>query len=943
MAYDFEKIEQKWIKEWEQHEAFKVSKSDKPKFYCVEMFPYPSGEGLHIGHTRNYSIADAIARFKRMQGYNVLYPVGYDAFGLPAENAAIKHNVDPEKWTTNNIAVMRSQQKRLGFSYDWSRELATCFPSYYKWNQWFFLKMFERGLVYRKKAPVNYCPQCKTVLANEQVIDGKCWRCKSEVQTKLMEQWFIKITDYADRLLESLDKLDWPEQVKVMQRNWIGKSHGVEIDFELVDEQGNSYDKLVVFTTRPDTLFGVTFIVIAPEHEKLLELVKGKPQEQEVKEFIEKVQKMNLAERQESKLGVFTGLYARNPATNEIVPVYTANFVLPYATGIVMAVPAHDQRDFEFAKAYGLPIKQVIQPNLLVVAYVKPESINKLTQSLKDFYFYYDAEKFLLYVKASSTSYAQLVNLLKQHQAVIWNDGEVIVLYNNRQFKPDEVQAENLHEELKKLLQFDQQNWRDFIASELLQSEMNKAYEQEGILINSGQFTGMSSAEAINAITEWLESIGKGRKAVYYRIKDWLISRQRYWGTPIPIVYCDKCGIVPVPYEQLPVVLPKASEVRFGEGNPLATCESFVNTSCPKCNGPAKRETDTMDTFVDSSWYFLRYIDNNNDELPFDKEKADYFMPIDFYIGGIEHATGHLIYCRFFTKFIHDLGMLKHDEPARKLLCQGMVTLGGVAMSKSLGNVVNPLDVIKRYGADTLRAYLLFAALPEKQLEWQEKGIEGIFRFVNSFYSFVTALMQDAIVKYDATDQIVTIVNSLLLSKLQVLIANVTQYLETYKLSYAIRDIMEYFKLVEKYKAIASDNVLKQIAGVLSLLLNPFTPFISEECWHLLGNTSFASLEAWPKPDESLRDQHVEKAYDAVVKLRQDINNIVRIISKKGKKPTSVYIYAIDSELQHYLAFKQELETLGLSINIEPASNPAYDPQNKASKAKQGRPAIYVE
>jgi len=582
MEYNFQEIENSFLKEWEENEIFKTKEEERDKYYVLEMFPYPSGK-IHMGHVRNYAIGDVVNRYYRMAGKNTLHPMGWDAFGMPAENAAIKHGVHPAKWTYENIDYMRQQLKRLGFSYDWDREVTTCNPEYYKWNQWIFLKMFEKGIAYRKSAIVNWCPHDLTVLANEQVIEGKCWRCGTPVVQKEIPSWYLKITDYAERLLEDLEKLKgkWPSQVLIMQENWIGKSEGATIKFPIKD----SPDYIEVFTTRPDTIFGVTFMALAPENPLVLDLAKDTPYFEEIKAFVYKIKAMSTKERGivEEKEGVFTGKYAINPLTNEEIPIYAANYILwGYGTGAIMAVPAHDERDFEFAKKYNLPIKVVVQP--------------------KD------------------------------------------------------------------------KEW-DFEKS---------AYEEEGILVNSGEFSGLESSKAKQEITKYLEEKGLGKKTINYKLRDWNISRQRYWGTPIPIIYCDDCGTVPVPEEDLPVVLPQDVEFTGVGGSPLSKVEEFVNTTCPKCGKPAKRETDTMDTFVDSSWYFLRYCDPKNDKLPFDKEKVNYWMPVDIYIGGIEHAVLHLLYSRFFTKFLKDIGLVSVDEPFEKLLTQGMVLKKWISIGKLL-------------------------------------------------------------------------------------------------------------------------------------------------------------------------------------------------------------------------------------------------------------------
>ncbi|MCX7832235.1 MAG: leucine--tRNA ligase, partial [Actinobacteria bacterium] len=606
--YNHKVIEQKWQEEWQKNPPYRsVDFSEKPKKYVLVMFPYPSGP-LHMGHVRNYSIGDLIARYYRMKGFNVLHPIGYDAFGLPAENAAIEKGANPKDWTLSNIEIMRKQLKQLGISYDWEREVITCLPDYYKWGQWIFLKMYERGLAYRKKSPVNWCPKCETVLANEQVVNGKCWRCDSEVTTKNLEQWFLKITDYADRLLKDLELLQgWPLKVRTMQKNWIGKSEGAEVVFK-VKETG---EKVTVFTTRPDTLFGVTFFVLAPEHPLATDLSKMSGKEDQLRLLIEERQKIKFLDLEEGafeKKGFFTGFHVINPVNNEEIPIWVSNYVLAeYGTGAVMGVPAHDQRDYDFAVKFGLPIRTVIAPE-------------------------------------------------------------------NFEGDPSNFDVRNL----------------------------GCAFEEYGIMINSDRFNGISSKEGIQKVTEYLESINAGRKAVSYRLRDWLISRQRYWGNPIPIIYCENCGIVPVPEEDLPVILPEPEKVDFTiKGvSPLASVEEFVNTRCPKCQGPAKRETDTMDTFICSSWYYLRYTSPDENDKAWDVEKAKYWMPVDQYIGGIEHAVLHLLYSRFFMKFFYDIGLVDQVEPFSNLLTQGMITKDGAKMSKSKGNVVSPEEMIEKYGAD---------------------------------------------------------------------------------------------------------------------------------------------------------------------------------------------------------------------------------------------------
>jgi len=826
-------IEKKWQKKWKESKIFNVDEDKKEKYYVLEMFPYPSGR-LHMGHLRNYSIGDAFARFMIMRGFNVIHPMGYDAFGLPAENAAIKGKSHPAAWTEQTIAEMIKQQEVLGLSYDWRRMIKTCSPEYYKWNQWFFLKFLERGLVYKKKSPVNWCPGCKTVLANEQVENGRCWRCKSAVEVKNIDQWFFKITNYADELLNGLDQLDWPERVKTMQRNWIGKSEGTLVNFHIK----GSDDVIPIFTTRPDTLFGVTFIVFAPEHPKVMELVAGTEYEKKVKKFINKVvieDRFTRTAEDKEKEGMFIGKYAINPLNGEEIPIYIANFVLlDYGTGAIMAVPAHDQRDFEFAKKYKIPIKVVITPR-------------------------------------------------------------------DKELKPE---------------------------------ELKEAYVSEGVLVSSGEFDGISNTEAIKKINDYIEKNGYGKRTVQYKLRDWLISRQRYWGTPIPIIYCDKCGTVPVPEKDLPVELP--TDVTFdGKGNPLKTSESFVKTTCPKCGGPARRETDTMDTFVDSSWYFFRYCDPTNDEAPFDKEKVKYWCPVDQYIGGIEHAIMHLLYARFFTKVLHDMGLVNIDEPFSRLLCQGMITKDGAKMSKSLGNIVEPKEIIKKYGADTARLFMLFTALPEKEFEWSDRGVESCFRFIKRVWKLVT---EDALLSEKITNK-----DKYILTKLQRTIEDVTKKIAKFQFNLAIGSLMSFVNEVCKYKELpVNRDVYNEVIEKVLILLTPFTPHICEELWEKIGKKPFISLEKWPEPDETKIDEQVERMEEAVNKTVDDIKEIIKITKKKPKK---VCLYVIPKELDYFkenlLNFEQSFKC---SFEIYAVNDQKkYDPENKAKKAKPGKPGIYVE
>ncbi|WP_271629669.1 leucine--tRNA ligase [Caldicellulosiruptor sp. DIB 104C] len=768
MEYNFREIEKKWQQKWFSQNKYKVTEdSPKPKYYVLEMFPYPSGK-LHMGHVRNYSIGDVFARFMRLKGYNVLHPMGWDAFGLPAENAAIKHGIHPSDWTWSNIENMKRQLKELGISYDWDREVATCHPEYYKWTQWMFLQFYKAGLAYRKRSYVNWCPSCETVLANEQVVNGRCERCKSLVGKKDLEQWFFRITKYAERLLRDIEKLDgWPEKVKIMQRNWIGRSEGAEIEFE-IDGLGK---RIKVFTTRPDTLFGVTYLVLAPEHPLTKEIIAGKPQEKECLEFIEKMQYLNEIERtstETEKEGRFTGGYAIHPLTGEKVPIWIANYVLvDYGTGAVMGVPAHDQRDFDFAKKYNLPIKVVI--------------------------------------------------------------------------KGDEVDIQNLQ----------------------------SAYEGEGILINSGRFDGLKNTEAMKKITEYLEEKGYGKACVTYKLRDWLISRQRYWGAPIPIIYCDDCGIVPVPEEELPVLLPYNVEFKPTGQSPLAYCEEFVKTTCPKCGKPARRETDTMDTFICSSWYYFRYTDPQNCEKPFEKSLVDYWLPVDQYIGGVEHAILHLLYSRFFTKVLYDLGYVSFEEPFKNLLTQGMVLKDGAKMSKSLGNIVSPEDIVEKYGADTARLFILFAAPPERDLEWSDQGVEGCFRFLNRLWRLYIEL-KDKLSESISTGQ--SELDEELNYRLNYTIKKVTEDIgERFNFNTAISSIMELLNFLYDYKEKGSLNrelILKTLKNLL-VLIYPFTPHIACELWEIMGFEGDIEDVSWPEYDESaLVRKNVEIAVQINGKIR---------------------------------------------------------------------------
>ena len=751
--YDFKTIETKWQKRWETGKAYRVSEDpDQKKYYVLEMFPYPSGR-IHMGHVRNYSIGDVIARYKRMQGFNVLHPMGWDAFGLPAENAALKRGIHPARWTYDNIAYMRKQLKAMGLSYDWDREIATCRPEYYRWEQLIFLKLLEKGIVYRKETTVNWCEDCATVLAREQVIDGCCWRCDQQVVPKTMHGWFFKITDYADELLDDLDKLTgWPEKVVTMQRNWIGKSRGLACDFKVED----SDETITIFTTRPDTIFGVTFMSLAVEHPLIESLIQGTGQEEKVRRFIE----TTMLEKQRSSLdeepqkhGVFTGRYCINPFNGEQVPIYVANFVLmEYGTGAVMAVPAHDQRDFDFARKYDLAIKPVIQPE----------------------------------------------------------------------------------------------------GQQLDAATMHQAWEDDGILSDSGEFTGLSSDAGKKAIIEYARKQGVGKPQITYRLRDWGISRQRYWGTPIPIIYCESCGVVPVPEDQLPVVLPGTDDPD-GSHAPLHQQQEFYSTTCPQCGGQARRETDTMDTFVESSWYFARYTSPRDETAPLDRKAAKYWLSVDQYIGGVEHAILHLLYSRFFTKLLRDLGYLEVDEPFINLLTQGMVIKDGSKMSKSKGNVVDPSDLIEQYGADTVRLFSLFAAPPERDLEWNAQGVDGASRFLNRVFRLIHANRDCFAENTSVQVKNLHARDRSLHRKTHQTIKRVTTSIEIkYHFNTAISGVME---LVNQILAATSEQapldraVLQESLQTVLLLLFPMVPHFCEELWEFIGHEQPLDRQCWPFHD----------------------------------------------------------------------------------------------
>ena len=773
LRYNPAAIEPKWLERWAADPALYAAEPascGKPKYYVLEMLPYPSGQ-LHMGHVRNYSIGDALARHMWMRGYNVLHPMGWDAFGLPAENAALKHNTPPREWTLNNIAAMKRQMQRLGLGYDWATEVTTCLPEYYRWNQWFFLRMFEKGLVYRKKSKVNWCPECATVLANEQVVNGCCWRHETTlVDQRDLEQWFFRITAYAQELLDGLDKLDgWPEKVRTMQRNWIGRSEGTDVDFFLeekagegsgIREQGSEKTRIRVFTTRVDTIFGATSVQLAPQHALVAAFTAADPElKAQVNELLDQQKKAREAGDLGAieKHGVATGRFAINPYNGERVPIWVANYILAdYGTGAIMSVPAHDERDFEFATKYGLPIVQVIEPA--------------------------DAS----------------------------------------------------------------------VAAEL------PFCSHDGVLVNSGAYDGLSCEEAQKKLQEVAAAKGFGEAKVIFRLKDWGVSRQRYWGTPIPMIHCEKDGLVAVPDDQLPVVLPPQIEITQQGGSPLGRVKDFVNVTCPKCGGAARRETDTMDTFVDSSWYFYRYTDAKNSKAAYEPAKAQYWFPIDQYIGGVEHAILHLIYSRFWTKVMRDLGLIVNDEPARRLFTQGMVIKDGAKMSKSKGNVVSPDDMIAKYGADATRMYAFFAAPPDRDLDWQEDGVAGVSRFLGRVWRLVTKYGPVARTAGESQARTQAGVSLKLLRKLHQTIAKITLDFEgRWHFNTCVAAIME---LVNDLQAVDAEleagevpaPVVRELLRSLVLLLAPFAPYLSAELWEELGETSSVLRAAWPVSDPEL-------------------------------------------------------------------------------------------
>ena len=837
--YDAQRIEQKWAARWLSDPTLYAAETHptKPKFYVLEMLPYPSG-ALHMGHVRNYAIGDALARYMWMNGYNVLHPMGWDSFGLPAENAAIKNNTPPREWTLRNIAAMKVQMNRLGFAYDWSREVTTCLPDYYRWNQWFFLKLYAAGLAYRKKSKVNWCPQCATVLANEQVVGGMCWRHEdTPVEQRELEQWFLRITKYADELLRDLEKLrDWPEKVRVMQSNWIGRSAGVLVDFDLGGTVGPAGSTITVFTTRVDTIYGATSLNLAPEHPIVGDMIaRNAALRAKVDELIAEQRRAKEAGDIGSieKHGVFTGRYAKNPFNGEAVPVWVANYILmDYGTGAIMSVPAHDERDYEFARKYKLDIKVVILP--------------------------------------AGTD-------------------------------PDETMVEPP-------LPFT---------------------TMDGIVVNSGDFSGLGCREAMAAMAAVAEKRGFGKATVTFRLKDWGISRQRYWGTPIPMVYCDRDGVVPVEENDLPVILPDNVPITLAGGSPLMNVPSFLNTTCPKCGGPARRETDTMDTFVDSSWYFYRYADAKNDTAPFDSSKIAYWFPIDQYIGGVEHAILHLIYSRFWTKFMRDMGLVKNDEPVERLFTQGMVIRNGAKMSKSLGNTVSPDEMVERYGADATRMYSLFAAPPDRDLDWQETGIEGVQRFLGRVYRFY---LRNAGAGKSATGsggaaESATLSLSLspearaIQRKLHQTIKRVSNDFQgRWHFNTCIAAIMELMNEVYgAEEAIASGKIpgalIAEVQRDVALLLAPMAPYLAHELWEMTGETGNLLKAPWPKYDAALA---AEDEIEIPVQLNGKLRGLVVVAAGTSEDVIKQAALA-DAKVQAAIAGKQIVKVIvvpGKLVNI---------------------------
>lgn len=844
-----QEIEKKWQKEWEETGFGKTyDNSDKPKYYALSMFPYPSGR-LHMGHVRNYTITDVIARFKKMHGFNVLHPIGWDSFGLPAENAAIQHGESPEKWTDENIGYMKMQLKKLGLMYDWDREVATCKPDYYKWTQWLFLQLYKKGLAYKKEAAVNWCDKCATVLANEQVIDGKCWRCDSVVEKKYLSQWFLKITDYAEQLLADIDKLEgWPDSVKIMQKNWIGKSQGAILRFKVKEIDGL---EIPVYTTRPDTVYGITYLVVAPEY-KDIEKLTTPEQKEAVEEYRANARKMTEIERlstERVKTGVPLGTHAINPFTGEEFPLWTADYALvEYGTGAVMAVPTHDERDFDFAKKYNLPLKTVIVPE--------------------------------------NSCHPELVSGSDQQTSAVSGDGEILKQVQN-------------------------------------DKEPSAAYVDPGVLVNSGEFNGMKNEDAKKAITEKAVKGGYGEFKTQYRLRDWLISRQRYWGAPIPIVYCEKCGPQPVPEDQLPVKLPEDVDFKVTGKSPILTSKTFLETTCPVCGGKATRETDTMDTFICSSWYYLRYSDAKNAQMPFSKELVNKWLPVDQYVGGIEHAILHLLYSRFFTKALKDLGLLDFDEPFKNLLTQGMVLKDGSKMSKSKGNTVDPDEIFENYGADTARLFILSDSPPARDFDWSDAGVDGCYKFLNRVWRLYASMQENIIFDYKLPEiSTLTKENNALVRQTHISIKGITGDISNeFQFNTVISKYREFTNAIYEYIgkkdsfSVEDKNVLSFALISLLKLLAPTTVHLSEALWHEIGGTGSIHETEWPKYDENLAKT---AAITLVVQVNGKVKDKIEVDAESSKEDLEKH--ALESEkVKQFLADKQIVKTIvvpGRLVNI---------------------------
>ena len=955
-SVNFNSIDKKWQKEWEKAKVFEAKEdAKKEKYYVLAMYAYPSGSGLHMGHAFQYVIPDILARFMIMNGKSVLHPVGYDSFGLPAENAAIKEGVHPKKYTDGAIKRFIEQHKALGLSYDWSRLLWSHDSEYYKWNQYFFLQFFKNGLVYRKASAVNWCIKCDTVLANEQVHSGKGWRHGyTEVVVKNLEQWFVKTTKYADELLKDVDALDWPERIKAMQKNWIGKSEGAEVVFDLNGE------KWPVFTTRADTLFGVTFLVVSVQHSRLNELVT-KEHKKSVDAFLKKIKSTKQEDIDKlEKEGVFTGSYAIHPLTGKKIPVWVGNFVVAdYGSGMVMAVPAHDDRDFEFAKRYDLEIKPVIMP-VFGERQDKEEfrkTISTVVHRKKD-------NKFLI-MRWKDTKWVSPVvggvegdeNLEKAAEREVLEESGYKTKFVKKlgceieshfyadhkkvwRYRLDQPVLMELLDEKPKKVSEDEKNRHDVVwldADDALKEITHSyntlgllrylgregAYTGSGKLVNSSEFNGLDSDEAKVHIVKSLESKKLGRFVTQYKLRDWLISRQRYWGTPIPIVYCDDCGAVPVSEKELPVLLPE--KVKFGKGNPLLTNEKFLRAKCSKCGKVGRRETDTMDTFFDSSWYYLRFTDSGNKKFAISPDCVSYWMPVDFYSGGAEHACMHLIYARFFTKALRDLGYLNINEPFKRLFNQGMVHgEDGFVMSKSRGNGIDPLDITKKYGADTLRLFLMSVASPDKDSVWSSTGVDSMHKFVQRVWNYAHSVKfgkSSSKVEHKLNKAIIEITND---------IKNINYNIVVIKL----RSLFDSFE----------DEISKYDFGNFLKLISVFAPHIAEDLWHsFIDNKNLISTSTWPVADESKIDENIDKSEESFEKTISDIQNILKIVAQKGGKNAShVYLYVIPHEIG---LFNKDIlsKRLGIEVSVFAVNDKMkYDPENKSGKAKLGRPAIYV-